>query len=60
MVGLQDTSSSATFQAQRAQVQLNTTRSAYDLTVTQLDQAVVDARNSWEQAKAQYEAVRQK
>ncbi len=60
VVGLQDTSSSATFQAQRAQVQLNTTRSSYDLTVTQLDQAVVDARNSLEQAKAQYEAIRQK
>jgi len=38
---------------------LSTTRSAYDLTVTQLDQAVIDARNALEQAQAQYESIRQ-
>lgn len=59
VVALEDSSSSATFQAQRAQVQLDTTRSSYDLTVTQLDQAVTDARNALEQAKANYATIQQ-
>lgn len=59
IVELQDTSSSATFQAQRAEVQLDISRNSYSLTLTQLEQWVVDAKNALEQAKAQYESTRQ-
>lgn len=59
VVRLEDTSANASFQALRSQVQLNTTRSSYDLSVTQLEQAIVDAKNALEQAKAQYASIRQ-
>ncbi len=60
IVQLEDSNASATYQQQRAKVQLASARSAYNLTVTQINQSITDASTALQQAKTQYAAISQK
>lgn len=59
LVVLEDSNSTATFQQQRAKLQLATARNSYSLTLNQVNQAITDAQNALSQAESQYNAIRQ-